>query len=301
MASKRERSLALLKVLAAAAWADGRLDHEEINHMKELMLVYDLGSEEMSEIDLLLERPVSYARCEDLTRDLLGMLDTQAEREEVLNEVKAILGADGQFTDEERDVLAGLQGIMNAMTSVDRFMNKITSVFKRTFVSRERSGVPGELSEYLKNAVLQRLHDLSGGEWKSEIDARTLNRYTLFGAVLGRVADAEDGVSDEELAKVRELLKARFLIEPPLLDWVAQAVREASAAHMDRQGLLSEFNRISDSTERKELLDAAFAVAAADGEVGKGELEELRLISNFLWIDPRAFNDIRLRWVRKES
>lgn len=301
MASKRERSLALLKVLVAAAWADGRLDLEEVNHMKELMLVYDLGPEEMREIDLLLERPVSYAMCEELTRDLLGMLDTKAEREEVMDEVKAILHADGQFTDEERDVLAGLQGIMNAMTSVDHFMAKITSVFKRTFVSRERSAVPGELSEYLKNAVLQRLHDLSGGGWQSEIDARTLNRYTLFGAVLGRVADVEDGISDEELSKIRELLEARFKLEPPLLDWVTQSVREASAAHMDRQGLLSEFNRISESTERKELLDAAFAVAAADGKMGKGELEELRLLSNFLWIDPRTFNDIRLRWTRKLS
>ena len=67
MASKQQRSLALIKVLVAAAWADGRLDNEEINHIKELMLVYDLGPEEMRQIDLLLEAPVSYTRCEALT------------------------------------------------------------------------------------------------------------------------------------------------------------------------------------------------------------------------------------------
>ena len=298
MVSKNRRNLALVKVLAAAAWADGRLDNEEINHMKELMLVYDLGPEEMREIDTLLEVPVSYARCEELTRDLLNMLNTQAEREEVLAEVETILKADGELTKEEREVLAGLQGIMNAMTSVDRFMDRITAVFRRTFSGRDASAAPGELSEYLKNSVLHRLHDLTRGGWREEIEARALNRYTLFGAVLGRVADVEDGISEEELAKVRDILTERFDIRPPLLDWVTQAVNEASSANMDRQGLLSEFNRISDSAERKVLLDAAFAVAAADGVVGKQELEELRLISNFLWIDPREFNEIRVRWSR---
>jgi tellurite resistance protein len=47
--------------------------------------------------------------------------------------------------------------------------------------------------------------------------------------------------------------------------------------------------------QRAELLDAAFAVAGADGVFGPGELEELRLISNFLWIDPRDFHAVRLR------
>jgi uncharacterized tellurite resistance protein B-like protein len=301
MASKRQRSLALLKVLAAAAWADGQLDHDEINHMKELMLVYDLGPEEMREIDMLLEAPVSYVRCEDLTRDLLGMLNSQAEREEALAEVKALLQADGQFTEEERDVMAGLQGIMNAMTSVDRFMAKISGVFRRTFASRDWGAPPGELSLYLKNTVLQRLHDLSEGGWRDKIEAQTLNRYTLFGAVLGRVADVKDGISLQELDTVREILSHRFGLEPPLLDWVIQAVNEAASARMNRQGLLSEFNRISDSGERKELLDAAFAVAAADGAVSNEELEELRLISNFLWIDPRDFNEIRTRWTQNRA
>ena len=296
MTNKKKRNVALLKVLAAAAWADGRLDPEEINRIKELMLAYDLGPEDLGEIEDLLQAPVSYSRCEDLTRSLLTMLKTKRERDEVLSEVKNIFSADGEVSKEEQEVLAGLQGVMDAMSSVDHFMSKITGVFKRTLFRRDPAAPAGELSEYLKNAVLQRFHDLSGGTWKDQIDARTLNRYTLFGAVLGRVADVEDGISDEELETIREILAQRFNLEPPLLDWVVQAVNEAASAQMDRQGLLSEFNRVSDSDSRKELLDGAFAVAAADGVVSETELQELRLISNFLWIDPRVFNTIRLRW-----
>ncbi len=301
MASRKQRQIALLKVLAAAAWADGRLDNEEINRIKDLILAYDLEPAETREVQELLEAPVSYARCEELTRELMNLLGTQGERREALEEVETVFRADGEMSEDEREVLEGLKGIMEAMDSVDRFMGRITGVFRRMFAARDASRSPGQLTEFLKNSVLQRLDDLSGGAWREDVDAATLNRYTLFGAVLGRVADAEGGISDEESARIRDLLAGRFELRPPLLDWVVQSVREASTAGMDRQALLSEYNRIADMDQRKRLLRAAFAVAAADGTVSREELEELQLISNFLWIDRRELADIRREFAAAEG
>jgi uncharacterized tellurite resistance protein B-like protein len=294
MATRRE--MALTKVLVAAAWADGRLENSERNRIKERMLAFGFGPEELREIETLLEAPVSYSRCEELTRDLMSQLTTRQEREDALRQVEEVLRADGVLADEEREVLDGLRGIMDAMTSVDAFMARITGVFRRVFTSRNPGAPPGELTEYLKNRVLTRLDDLSGGAWREAIDARSLNRHTLMGAVLGRVAQAEGGISGAEEARIREILASRCRLEPPLLDWTLQAVRESAEQQTDRQGLLAEFNRVSDSEERKALVDAAFAVAAADGVISSPELEELRLISNFLWLDPRECNAIRLRW-----
>jgi uncharacterized tellurite resistance protein B-like protein len=296
LAENRERNLALVKVLAAAAWADGRLDVEERNRIKEFLLRHDMGPEEIREVEALLERPVSYAQCETLTRRLMGHLATKGERDEVLREVESLLRADGEFTAEEQEVLEGLEGVMESLTSADAFVQRVSGVFHRFFGGRDKAGDAGELSSYLKNTVLQRLHDLSGGGWQDRIDAASLNRYTLFGAVLGRVAEAADGVAPEELEAIGRILGERFGIEPPLSDWVLQSVQESASAQLDRQALLSEFNRIAGAGERKDLLDAAFAVAAADGEVSRDELEELRLISNFLWLDPRDFHEVRQRW-----
>lgn len=291
------RNTALLKVLAAAAWADGRLDTEEVNRIKELMLAYRLNDADVSAIDAILARPVSYTRCEALTRDLMEHLKNKSDRDEALKEIERVLAADGVVSESERELLESLGGIMDALTSVDGLINRITGIFKRSFSSkRDANGSPGELTEYLKNAVLQRLHEVSDGDWSKTLDAKTLNTYTLFGAVLGRVADAEGGISDEELDRIRALLVATFGIEEPLLSWVVQSVREAATTGVDRQGLLSEFNRVSDSDDRRRLLDAAFAVAAADGELAEAELEELRLIANFLWLDPRDYNAVRVRW-----
>ncbi len=293
MPTKKQRQIALLKVLAAAAWSDGRIDGGEVNHLKRRMLAFGLDAGETAGVHELLERPVPYSRCEELTRELLAMLTSPDERREALREVEELLKADGDFGLEERELLDNLGGVMDAMGTVDGFLGRITGLFRSVFAGRP--GDPGQVTEYLKNSVLQRLNDLSEGGWKGEIDADTLNRYTLFGAVLGRMAHLDDGMSDEELAAIRGILESRFDLKPPLLDWVVQSVREAATTGPDRQGLLSEFNRISDMDERRELLEAAFHVAAATGGVSDAEAVELRTISNFLWIDPRDFHAIRAR------
>jgi uncharacterized tellurite resistance protein B-like protein len=296
MASKRQ--LALLKVLAAAAWADGRLDHEEVNRLKELMLRFSPTSPELGEIEALLAAPVSYARCEELTRDLLGMLPGKGERDEVLREIEILLAADGTVSPEETELLESLRGVMDAMTSMDAVLTRMSGVLRRVFGGRKPGTPPGDLAVYLKNTVLQRVDDLSGGAWRESLDPETLNRYTLFGAVLGRVAQAEGGLSAPERDRIRDLLAQRCALRPPLLDWTVRAVEEAAGAQLDRQALLSEFNRVAEHDERLKLLDAAFAVAAADGEVSGPELEELRLVSNYLWLTPREFHQIRSGWIR---
>jgi len=291
-----DRQIALLKVLAAAAWADGRLDGEEVNRIKERMLAFSLSPEELRDVEVLLATPVSYARCEELTRDLLGMLHSRSDRLSVLQEIESLLSADGVVSNEEREVLESLRGVMDAMSQVDQVLVRMSGVFRKVFGGRKPGAPPGDLALYLKNSALQRLDDISSGKWRETIDADALNHHMLFGAVLGRVAAAEGGISEDELQRIRAIMEDRLGWTPPLLDWAVQAVRESSTGQLDRQALLSEFNRIADAKERQKLLDAAFAVAAADDEVSGAELEELRLISNYLWLSPREFNQIRQRW-----
>lgn len=292
--SKKKRQVAVLKVLAAAAWADGHLDNEEINTIKELMIRYGLNPQEISEVTALMDHPVSYSRCEELMRDLVGLLGSDSDRHEVMDQLRELFASDGHVSDEEKEVLDGLEGVLKSMSFADGFMSRVTGVFRRALPGKKKSG---PLTEFLKNAVLQRMHDVSDGEWQSSIAAEDLNRYTLFGAVLGKVAAAEDGISPEEIARIRSILKARFDPEPAVLEWIVQSVEEVCHNDMDRQALLSEYNRISEAHQRKNLLDAAFAVAASDGVISQTELEELRLISNFLWLDPRAFNEVRRKWM----
>src|SRR5215471_18032731 len=113
IAMATERQVALLKVLAAAAWADGRLDNEEVNRIKDRMLAFAPNPEQLRDVESLLAAPVSYTRCEELTRDLLGQLHSMSDRLSVLQEIESLLAADGVVSNEERELLESLRGVMD--------------------------------------------------------------------------------------------------------------------------------------------------------------------------------------------
>ena len=46
------------------------------------------------------------------------------------------------------------------------------------------------------------------------------------------------------------------------------------------------------------LVRALFLVATADHKVEREEVDEIRRIADYLWIDRRTFNDIRLTFVK---
>ena len=298
--SHTPRRTALVRVLAAAAWADGRVDPEEIEHVLAVARATGLSGDELAPVRELLETPVPLDTCERLVRELLESLHTDEERIAALDEVERLFRADAVLDPAEEALLADLRGALASQSAVDGFLGRITDVFRGVFSGGGSRG-SASIRPYLQNLVLTRLDELSDGRWKEHIDADRLNRACLHAAALGKVADTEDGQSAEELAIIRERLAARSGAEPPLLDWMMEAVEEVGRAEIDRQRLLSEVNRISDMDQRLDLLDDAFAVAAADGTLGPGELEELRLVSNFLWIDPRDFNGVRLRWQNRLS
>ena len=295
--SREERQVALLKVLAAAAWADGRVEADEVDHIKEIARRYDLEPVALREVEELLETPIPIDRCEQLTRSLLDQLDSDAERREVIGEIERLFHSDAVLDPREKALLDDIRGALASQSAVEGFLGRITDVFRSTFSSAGGRGA-GSLGVHLTNAVLTRLDTLSDGKWREAMAEEDLNRVCLFAAALGKVADTEDGKSTEEMDLIAGIVSRRFGVEPPLLDWLLDAVRLAASADMDRQKLLSEYNRITDMKGRLALLDAAFSVAAADGTVGDAELSELRLMSNYLWLDPRDFHGVRARWTK---
>ena len=292
MASKSKHT-ALLKVLAAAAWADGRIDVEEANWIKERALRAGLSIHDLTEVEAILETPTPYDRCETLTRELLERLTTPGDRKEVLDEVEALFRADGSFDESEARLLESLRGAMDAATTLDGFLGRVTSVFSGVFGAKKS---PAQDESGPGGVLKARLDAVSDGGWRHEISDAEVHQHLMYAAVLGKVADVEDGKAPEELEAVKKALEQRRGLDAPLVDWIVRTVAETAHAGMDRQYLLSEFNRVADMERRRDLLDAAFSIAAADGSISDDEMEELRLVSNFLWIDPRDYNAIRRRW-----
>lgn len=161
---------------------------------------------------------------------------------------------------------------------------------RATAVGSELSltSLASSLAETLRGRVGQRA---SGGFLSPE----RRNFVTLYGALLYRVIRADKVVRPEETARLRHLLSEGFGFSGADIEPVVAMIETETAAGADRQHLCAEFNRITDLEQREALLEALFAVAMADGEVSPEEEEEIRLISNFLWIETQEYVRIRRR------
>jgi len=118
-------------------------------------------------------------------------------------------------------------------------------------------------------------------------------RLVLFGLLLDRVARADGVVQAAESEHIRRALEAEAGLSGEALERVLGAVGRHAVTEADRQRLCAEFKRRSGEEDRRRLLGALFAAAAADGEVSRAEETEIRLISNYLWIDPQDYHEIR--------
>jgi uncharacterized tellurite resistance protein B-like protein len=291
----RATSLALARVLAAAAWADGRVEPDEANAIKTYMLRAGLGQDDMHEVASLLDSPVPQSQAEELVREFLAAMTRDADIQILYEEVETLLRADGELSSDEARFLSELREMLESHSVVDVVLDKMRGLFSVALGSlrpRGRSSAADALRSRVQDRVRSRMAE--GGDAVSP----DLDRAALFGALLQKVAVADGRFDASESVHIGEVLRDRFGFSEAEVDTMTAALGEQITAELDLQRLTSELNRVTDHGDRVRLLEALFTVAASDGEIHPRELETARRIADFLWIDRRTFHDTRQRVVR---
>jgi uncharacterized tellurite resistance protein B-like protein len=163
----------------------------------------------------------------------------------------------------------------------------------RGFFRNERAGEGGvPPSGGVVSRLLERTRD---GAREAGPGEKHLQRASLFGAILYRVAFADGTFSEDEAERLRALLTGTFGFGADDARQTLAVIKSRAAEELDRQRLCASFNRISDMDERMKLLGCLFMIAEADGEIHATELRELRLIANYLWIGAKNFNQVRVK------
>ncbi|NNE44663.1 MAG: hypothetical protein HKN12_10670 [Gemmatimonadetes bacterium] len=290
----RAHRLSFLKVLAAMAWADGEVQEEERNRIKILFNEFDLDPADRKQVDALLERPVTFDRALDLTKDFAGRVSLPGARKELLEELETLVGADRQRTPEETELLEHFRAILASHTVVDGLVEKMRGLFSRTlFSGRGKKAGEGSLTEFARNSALQRLRDLHrehGEDLDTDLDA--WNRVTLLGVLMANVARLA-GKPDPERAVVERVLDGQLHMSPTERELLLIVVQEEHERDTDLQRVCAEYCRVSTMEERLEIVDALFTIGAADGTISKDEVERIRHIADLLWISNPEYLSIR--------
>ena len=261
-----EKARTELAVLAALAWADGEVSSAEAAELRRLSAEAELSPRDAAELEELLTSPVPLDRFEQLAFELRRTHPTAEDRRTALERAARLARADGRLAGEEERQLAILRALLDAGSET-------------SFFHRVRSFVRGTRGESLPSPTAP------GGP----LPGADRERLTLAGMLAGRVLAGEP--EPEPARATTSLVSAGLsLAEAEVL--LAGIRRDRHDA--DRQRLCADLNRRSGEAERRRLLRAIFALAYRAEGVPPAQEREIRLISNYLWIDAEEFHRVRL-------
>lgn len=129
-------------------------------------------------------------------------------------------------------------------------------------------------------------------------------RYiAAFAYVLGRVANADLEISDEETREMERLVREHGGLDEAQAILVVQIAKNQTRLFGSTEDYLvtREFKQMTDVEERRRLLDCLFAVAAADDSISSAEETLARQIANELGLEHRDYVAIRARYSAKRE
>jgi uncharacterized tellurite resistance protein B-like protein len=296
--------MALAKVMIAAAWADGDVNNDEMNSLKDLLFqLPEMTASDWAELDIYIETPIGDAERARLVADLQASLKSSQDKEMALTMIDELVEADGEISVEEqasvneiksaiKDANVGVLGSMGNFLggSVNRRSKAVTDAPNRELY----------LDDYVKNKVYYSVsRRLELEETEIDLSEKELRRLSLAGGLMARVAYVDHEVQEGEFDTMVSAIKGNWELSDIEAAMVAESAVSAITKGLDYYRLSRRFFESTNEDERLHFMDALFAVADGDSGVSYEEIEEIRTIATVLKLTHKQFIDAKLKIPRE--
>jgi uncharacterized tellurite resistance protein B-like protein len=300
----RDLILALAKVVIAAAWADGEVAHDEIVELKHMLIRLraagrsrgvELSAQEWAQLDMYLATPVGPAERARLLVALQERIRGRRDQTLALAALRDVVSADGQVTPEESAVLAEIE---EAISDVNVGLLGIMESLVGGRMQERRAGVTGApnreeaFDDFLRNRVYYFLSQ--HGSDALPLEESEQRKLGLGGGLLAKVAHVDGEVTAAEVTSLAGAIRAHWTLSAEAAEFVAEVALGAVDRTYDTARMMSALAAEASVEERRRILTAAFAVAAADGDISLVEHEEIRLMSRGLNLTHQDFIQAKL-------
>jgi uncharacterized tellurite resistance protein B-like protein len=296
--------MALAKVMIAAAWADGTINNDEINSLKDLLFqLPEMTASDWAELDIYIETPVGEAERERLVADLQASLASSEEKAMALTMIDELVSADGDVSAEEQAAADEIKAaIQDANVGVFGGMGKFlgNSMNRRSQVVENAPNRELYLDDYVKNKVFYNVNRrLELEDTDIDISEVELRRLSLAGGLMARVAYVDHEVQEGEFDSMVAAIQGNWDLSDIQAALVAESAVSAITKGLDYYRLSREFFESTTEDERVHFMDALFAVADGDEGVAYMEIEEIRTIATVLKLTHKQFIDAKLKIPRE--
>lgn len=310
--SNRDVIVALARVVIAVAWADGKVTHEEENSLKSFLLQLrstgfargiELTGREWARLDMYLVNPVNAAERARLVVELQEAVHTREQKQLAVQALRDVIAADGEVTAEERAVLADIEAALeDTSVGVSGLLQRMIGTRLRTRKEAIAHAPDREqfFNDFLRNRVYYALaRHLPDHDVTLELSEAEQRKLGLAGALLARVAHVDGRLTDAEFQALCGTIQAHWSLGETEAAFVAEVALESIDDAVDITYIRHELARTATVDERRQILTALFALAAADGEISQVEHEEIRQMARGLNLAHPDFIDAKLRALGK--
>jgi uncharacterized tellurite resistance protein B-like protein len=289
----------LAKLLIAAAWADGELQNEEINSLKDLFFnLKGVTGDEWAHLEVYMDSPVDAQEREKLLSRVLSNIRSEEDKVLVVTTLERLFEADGKVTAEEEIALEEIRSAVSGVAT--GFFSKLSKLVKGAAAKRDenykaRAAREGRVDDYVENTIYYQLKsDMQKKGTDIGIPEQKLRKLCLAAGLLARISAVDDEISEEEKQTIRQVLSTEWNLSEREADLVARISCDRTLKGLDYFRLSRGFFDCADIHERRRFLKCLFKIANASGKTSYDETEEIRKIANSLKLAHKDFIEAKL-------
>ena len=295
----KEFVLDLAKLVVAAAWADGQLQNEEINSLKDLLFNLDeVTGEDWANLEIYMDSPVEPQEREELLRRILSQIKSEQDRDFVILTLENLFQADGIISDEEKAIL---EKIKEQTSSVDiGILAKLSKIIKDSINKRNQSYKSavqreGQIDDYIENTIYYQLKsDCEKNGVEIDLPEQKIKQLCLAAGLLARIAAVDSGISDQEKQTIRQVLSKQWTLSEQEAHIITEISCNRTLKGLDYFRLTRGFFDCTSFDQRKNFIKCLFQIANASDKTSYEETEEIRKISNSLKLSHKDFIEAKL-------
>ncbi|MHC4109633.1 MAG: tellurite resistance TerB family protein [Planctomycetota bacterium] len=295
----REFIMNLAKLVVAAAWADGELQNEEINALKDLLFnIENVTGDEWAQLEIYMDSPVGPQEREKLLSTVLQQIQTEEDKELVVSTLENLFQADGIVTGEEISLLEEVKkGVLDVETGVlARFSKMIKTAVKRrgdTYDSAAQR--ESQIDDYIENNIYYHLKSESEKRGiKFDLPAEQVKKLCLAAGLLARISAVDSDISEDEKQTIKDVFSTQWGLSEQQAQIVTDISCDRTLQGLDYFRLSRGFFECTSLDERRSFIKCLFRIANASEKTSYGETEEIRKISISLKLTHKDFIDAKL-------
>ncbi len=278
----------LAKVIIAAGWADGKLQPEEADCLKDLIFqLPDLSEEDWGELKLLVDEPVCSETAAAFIEELRTVLKHDNSLDYAYYALDRIVLIDGPSSEAQLAALETMRNVIREL-SQDK-LTEVRSLFEEPMRTRKR--ISETHNPFSKQDIEPgaRISSQWPGQFDVELVPEEMERLTLAGVVISIVIHADERIDDEEIRLAIQYLGEEWKLPHEKAEFVVQISLDQDLGNIDLIRACRCLYECTNESQRLRLLDILFEIANSDGVLTQSELDHIMGIAAHLRLEQHHF------------